>query len=422
MNKYLILFALIIINISATSPVNSEELPKDSDIKLNKPGIIENTDKQLLNKIENLNKEIESNPDNINLYLERGKLYFSNKEYDLSIKDFDIFIKKEPDNIQGYLNQAKSFLSKKMFEESITDYNMANQIDPLNKDAYEGLRTATREYGLELIRQGKKNEGKAKLIESAQLSLKNKIIENDDFTVSILLSVKYVGEHKPEMIIALLKNADKSHPLINEANMLLANAYIDIAGKQYDSNKNQDSINSLLIAKKIAFSITPQNVTHKEDDLSLSSENIKQFQIASSERVKELKDWVTEAIKLGYSSFAETKIYHKDYKGAIIELEKLNKLYPNHEYYYLDIGYALFLDKQKIKGINMMNKAIKLFPQKGEIFFQFACIQSLSKNKTLALNYLKRSIELNKNLKVNARKAEDFNFIKNDKAFKSIVK
>lgn len=416
MNKIITILLGFTLNFVILNYVGSEELNDNKSI------LIESKNK--------INNEIEKNPDKINLYLERGKLYFNNKEYELAIKDFNVVIEKEPNNIQGYLNRAKSFLAKKLFDEAISDYRIANTINPNNKEAYNGKKDATKYYAFELIKQGKQVEGKEKLLQAWNIELSNKIIENDQLSVNFFYALKYYyspsNARRPERIIELLSEANNSHPLINEIKMVLADAFVDLSYKEFDLKNYEKTKELALLAKTIVSSIIPEYTPHRkvneEDEISLEPENIKKMQIASPEKVKELKNDIDESIRLIFQVIAEDKIYHKDFKGAIIELEKLNKLYPNTEIYYTYIGYALFLNKQVKLSLKTMEKAVKLFPKSSEIYYQLALIHSLNKNKSLALKYLKKSVELNKKLIIDARNDKDFKYIQNEKIFKDIIK
>lgn len=273
-----------------------------------------------------------------------------------------------------------------------------------------------------------------KSLEEFRVNIKK--IEKDPLSVKFIYAFKYSyyisKPPEPEKTIDLLKDIDNksNHPLINEINMLLADSYMDLALKESKLGNYQKTKNSLLKAKKIISFISPKYTPPRKEgepeDISLSPENIKKWQIASPEKVKDLKKNIDELIIGVFGTIAEGKIYNnkgkKDYKGGINELEALNKLYPNTEIYYTHIGYALFFNKQVELGLKLMKKGVELFPKSGQMYYQFACISSLNKDKENAIYNLKKSIELDKKFLDYAKQEEDLKFIREDKIFKSLVK
>lgn len=81
------------------------------------------TDKiTLLQHIEQLTDAIGSNPDNAQLYLQRGKLYHQGGTFDKALNDFMQVLRLDPDNTEA---QQYSLLVKEIFA-----YHYVDQFNP----------------------------------------------------------------------------------------------------------------------------------------------------------------------------------------------------------------------------------------------------------------------------------------------------
>jgi tetratricopeptide (TPR) repeat protein len=71
-----------------------------------------NIDNRLDKALDALNKAIELDPENTDLYIYRGRTYYYLGNYTQAIIDYDKFIKFDPENTETYLNRGNIILPK----------------------------------------------------------------------------------------------------------------------------------------------------------------------------------------------------------------------------------------------------------------------------------------------------------------------
>ncbi|MDM8529945.1 tetratricopeptide repeat protein [Anaerolineales bacterium HSG25] len=86
--------------------------------------------------IEDYNKAIEIQPDNVRAYNYRGQNYNNLGQYQQAIADFDKAIKMLPNNAFAYTGRGSSYAYLGQYQQAIVDYDKAIQIQPNNSVAY----------------------------------------------------------------------------------------------------------------------------------------------------------------------------------------------------------------------------------------------------------------------------------------------
>lgn len=70
------------------------------------------------------------------VYLVRGFVYYSQKEYDLAIEDYNTVIKLKPDNADAYYNRGLAYHYKSEYDRAIEDFNKIIALKPAYANAY----------------------------------------------------------------------------------------------------------------------------------------------------------------------------------------------------------------------------------------------------------------------------------------------
>jgi len=83
--------------------------------------------------MRDLDKAIELNPNNVDVFVARGAAYCSIGEYKKGLNDYDRAIKIDPQNVEIYLARGEAYSSIGNNKQAINDYDKALEIDP--KDA-----------------------------------------------------------------------------------------------------------------------------------------------------------------------------------------------------------------------------------------------------------------------------------------------
>ena len=109
------------------------------------------------------------------------------------------------------------------------------------------------------------------------------------------------------------------------------------------------------------------------------------------------------------------------HEDALKAYEKAIELKPNEAVMWYNKGSTLLKLGKFEEALKAFDKAIELDPNDSDAWFNRACYYSLKKNKKESLTNLKKAIELNSKSKEDAKKDEDFKFLREDKDFKKLV-
>lgn len=105
---------------------------KDSDIASKEKEAAAKKERQ--KKIENLNKKIESEKNNAELYLERGKLKRNDDDSDGAIEDFNSALRINPKYANAFYFRALAKGDLQRYKEALEDFNIAVSLNPNDAD------------------------------------------------------------------------------------------------------------------------------------------------------------------------------------------------------------------------------------------------------------------------------------------------
>jgi tetratricopeptide (TPR) repeat protein len=112
----------------------------------------------------------------------------------------------------------------------------------------------------------------------------------------------------------------------------------------------------------------------------------------------------------------------KKYEEALIAFKKSNSLFPVNYLSFFGEGWVLKQLKRFEEALVAFEEVIELKPDFHEAWFRKACIHSLNGNNKLAIQSLKKSIEISENCRQMARVQPDLDNVRNDPDFKILIK
>lgn len=92
-------------------------------------------------KLKDLEEKLKSDPDNDNLWLEKGLEYVLLNEYDAAIEAFSNGLICNPFNADCYRERGRKYISKGLYPQAVADLLMASRLDPYNNEHwyYQGV-------------------------------------------------------------------------------------------------------------------------------------------------------------------------------------------------------------------------------------------------------------------------------------------
>lgn len=86
--------------------------------------------------ITNYEQALKLNPENAQLYVNRGNLYYAQDNFTLSDKDFNRLTELDPGDPIGYLGLARNSIARKDYENAISSLTYASRLDSENAKVY----------------------------------------------------------------------------------------------------------------------------------------------------------------------------------------------------------------------------------------------------------------------------------------------
>jgi tetratricopeptide (TPR) repeat protein len=86
--------------------------------------------------VENLNKAIKLQPNNIENYNKRGTVYYNLGQEQRAIEDYNQAIRLNPNYTVAYYNRGNAYANLGQYLGAIEDYNQVIRLKPNNADAY----------------------------------------------------------------------------------------------------------------------------------------------------------------------------------------------------------------------------------------------------------------------------------------------
>ena len=109
------------------------------------------------------------------------------------------------------------------------------------------------------------------------------------------------------------------------------------------------------------------------------------------------------------------------YEDALLPLERSAALLPDDIHVYLALGWCYKRTGQLAKAIDALERAVAIDAGEAILHYNLACYWSLARNRTLALRYLARSLDLDANYRDLIPDEPDFNSLRHDAEFKQLV-
>ena len=106
-----------------------------------------NMNEKLMNEIEELNKKIEIEPDNWELFNVRGHLYYDLDDYENSAADGTRAIELNPTTAENFFHRGTSYHNLGKYVESVADCTKAIELNPENPQYYFGRGISYRYLG-----------------------------------------------------------------------------------------------------------------------------------------------------------------------------------------------------------------------------------------------------------------------------------
>ena len=90
---------------------------------------------------------------------------------------------------------------------------------------------------------------------------------------------------------------------------------------------------------------------------------------------------------------------------------------PTTSTFCLALGWCYKRTGQLAKAIEVLERAVKVDPSEGVLHYNLACYWSLARNRTLALRYLSKALEIDSNFRDMVPDEQDFNPLRHDAEF-----
>lgn len=107
--------------------------PSGAGSQFSSPGVVTQAVQQ--DRIQILEKEVNSNPDNTLAWLELGNLYFDSDQPAKSIQAYDTYLKKEPGNPNVWTDLGIMYRRNSQFVQALDAFNKAATLSPRHEQS-----------------------------------------------------------------------------------------------------------------------------------------------------------------------------------------------------------------------------------------------------------------------------------------------
>lgn len=161
----------------------------------------------------NFEKAIADSATYVDAYLALARVYDETKQYGLAEQTYNTLIVKVPDSVKGYTGLGTLYVKLKRYSESIAAYNKAEEIAPKDASVY---------FGLGYVYEQKKDYKKAE-----EYYLKAHNLDPSNKAIAYALGKIYLKLNKCSQALVLLEKIVKEFPKDPDAQLTLADAYLD---------------------------------------------------------------------------------------------------------------------------------------------------------------------------------------------------
>ncbi len=310
--------------------------------------------------IADFNQAIQLNPEFAFAYNDRGTAHYGLGNYRGAIADYDKAIQIDPEYAGAYYNRgiARSEIGDQ--QGAIADYNKAIQIDPKYAEAYS-------------------SRGNARLI----LGDKQGAIADYDKAIQI------------------------DHPE-------LAKTYNNRGAARSEIGDQQGAIADY----DKAIQIDPEYAdAYNNRGTTRSKLGDQQGAIEDLDKAIQINPKYAEA----YISRGIARAALGDQRGAVEDSDKAIQINPKLAEAYISRGNARLKLRDKQGALADYDKAIQINPGYAPAWYNRACAYSLQANVARAIEDLQKAIKLDSKFRENAKADPDFDLIRNDDRFKSLI-
>ena len=109
------------------------------------------------------------------------------------------------------------------------------------------------------------------------------------------------------------------------------------------------------------------------------------------------------------------------YEEALLPLQRSADLLPDDIHVLLALAWCYKRTGQLGKAIESLERAVNVDASEAVLHYNLACYWSLARNRTLALRYLARALEIDTNFRDMIADEPDFNPLRHDPEFKQLT-
>jgi len=109
------------------------------------------------------------------------------------------------------------------------------------------------------------------------------------------------------------------------------------------------------------------------------------------------------------------------YEEALLPLERSADLVPDDIHVLLALGWCYKRTGQPGKALDASEKAARVDPSEAVLHYNLACYWSLARNRTLALRFLAKALEIDANYRDLIADETDFNSLRHDAEFQLLA-
>jgi tetratricopeptide (TPR) repeat protein len=109
------------------------------------------------------------------------------------------------------------------------------------------------------------------------------------------------------------------------------------------------------------------------------------------------------------------------YEEALLPLERSAALIPDDIHVYIALGWCYKRTGQLAKAIEALERAVAVDGGEAVLHYNLSCYWSLARNRTLALRYLNRALDLDANYRDLICDEPDFSPLRHDPEFKQLM-
>ena len=286
--------------------------------------------------IHDFDKAIRLNPNNAHYYNNRGNAYFSLENFDKAIHDYDKAIRLNPNEDKFYYNKGNAYFNLENFDKAISNYNKAIDLNPNNASYYSNKGDAY--YFLNNYKEAIENYNKAEELNP------NRVLLLKEDALKKLRNSKVSNYNKKTILFKENYQNNFDDALASHLN----------AKSDTDFKKAEEKFNSFMA--KYNKSINKPKFQKEVAELKILLKEAELYEIASKEKVKRLKGYLTFADILGWKGIWQKQ--NTD-DGKINNIKKLLLIKSTLE--------KEFREEEQLYNINLISDTFVIYTRSFEL-------------------------------------------------------